>query len=298
MLHIIVLILKILGFVLLGAAGFSLFLLVFVVLCPFSYRLDAAGENDLEHMNGKLRFSWLFHLLTGHIVWDGKKVLWQIRIGWKHFKSSREEQEFSSKVAKKKRASSRKQAESILDLDVEKAGEKPSSTGRGSDLYKQNEENAEQSRKKGYTNEKKIRLWEKIKYTFEKICDNMKSLKKKKQKLISFVENEVHRNAFFKTIRQMIRFLEKCSPQKADIWIQYGFEDPSWTGYTLALFSLFYPSIGEHTRLQPDFENKVLRGRAFVQGSLCLFSVLSPVLVLLLDKNVRITYRHVRRFKL
>ena len=61
---------------------------------------------------------------------------------------------------------------------------------------------------------------------------------------------------------------------------------------------MIYPSIGEFTRLQPDFEHKVLRGKADIKGRIRAIHALVLAWNMLLDKNVRATYRHIRNFKL
>ena len=136
------------------------------------------------------------------------------------------------------------------------------------------------------------------KYTFQKFCDNIRTLEKKKDKLLSFIENETHHNAFLRAIKEIRRFLQSLKPRKADIWFEFGFEDPALTGYALALLSMIYPSIGEFTRLQPDFEHKVLRGKADIKGRIRAIHALVLAWNMLLDKNVRATYRHIRNFKL
>ena len=70
------------------------------------------------------------------------------------------------------------------------------------------------------------------------------------------------------------------------------------TGYVLALISMIYPFIGENAEIRPDFEHKILRGRVYVKGRIRALHAVSFALRLLLDKNVRTTYRHIRKFKL
>ena len=141
-------------------------------------------------------------------------------------------------------------------------------------------------------------FWEKIKYTFQKICDNIRSLVKKKERLTAFIQNEVHKSAFFKVIRELRRFLKTLRPRKADVCAEFGFTDPAVTGYVLALISMIYPFIGEYAEIRPDFERKILRGRVYVKGRIRALHAVSFALRLLLDKNVRTTYRHIRKFKL
>ena len=65
MLHIILLILKIFGFLILGILAFVLLVFFVVLLSPFTYRLEASVENTRESMRGGLKFHWLFRLVSG-----------------------------------------------------------------------------------------------------------------------------------------------------------------------------------------------------------------------------------------
>lgn len=76
---------------------------------------------------------------------------------------------------------------------------------------------------------------------FRKLCDNIKTLIKKKEVLEQFLKNEIHKNAFSKLIKETKQFAIKLRPRKAAIKAKFGFEDPSVTGYILALISIIYP---------------------------------------------------------
>ena len=61
---------------------------------------------------------------------------------------------------------------------------------------------------------------------------------------------------------------------------------------------MMYPLIGEYTELQPDFERRILKGNACIEGRFRVIYVLIVAWNLIWDKNVRTTYRHIRNFKL
>ena len=61
---------------------------------------------------------------------------------------------------------------------------------------------------------------------------------------------------------------------------------------------MIYPFIGEHVQLEPDFENKILKGQAFVQGKI---RGIYPVIFLwnmLWSKQVRQTIADIKNFRL
>ena len=298
MLHIILLILKILGFLILGILALILLVLLIVLLNPFMYSLKASGEDSLESIKGEMRFRWLFRLLSGRVAYENGAVAWQMRIAWKKYGSLDEDgsQDEDKGVEKIQTPESRKAEEPRETTSRERQRQEEAPE-------KKQEENPKRivkkkNKKDPSLSERFWAFWDKIKYTFQKICDNIRTLGKKKDKLIAFTEDAVHRSAFSKVIKELQRLLRTLCPQKADVWLKFGFEDPALTGYALAMLSLIYPYVGEYTRLQPDFENKVLKGKAYVKGKIRVVHILIPALSLLLDKNVRITYHHIRRFRL
>ena len=82
-LHIIGLILKIIGIILLVILGILLLLIGILLFAPIRYELNAAFPGKLEEAKGCLRISWLFHLVSGRVVYQDGDVKWQGRIAWK-----------------------------------------------------------------------------------------------------------------------------------------------------------------------------------------------------------------------
>ena len=298
MLHIILLILKILGFLILGILALLLLVLLIVFLDPFVYRVEAAGQNTLESIKGEVRFRWLFRLLSGSVSYENGKALWRIRIAWKQFSGEDGEEHTAADHGKNEARTENEDKTRKVTAEKSQAFENDQERKVQKEKKEDTEEKQREQKKSSGLSERFREFWGKIKYTFRKICDNIRTLGKKKEKLTAFIEDNVHRSAFLRAVKEIRRLLRALCPQKADVWLEFGFGDPALTGYTLALLSLIYPSVGEFTRLQPDFENKVLRGKAYIAGRIRIVHILIPALSLLLDKNVRTTYHHIRRFKL
>lgn len=98
------------------------------------------------------------------------------------------------------------------------------------------------------------------------ICDKIKLLLEKKERLAEFITDEVHRKAFFKAKDEAFKLLRRLKPKKLAADLHYGFEDPCTTGQVLAGLSMLYPFWGEHVSIIPDFEQKVLEGSPVHQG--------------------------------
>ena len=338
MLHIILLILKILGLLILGILGLIVFLAAVVLLAPAGYCLEASGKDTPESLRGRLKFHWLFHLISGEMQYEDGRLAWRMRAGWKKFGSGMEEDEdvisdktdtdatgpvpvLSEKTEEPQKSETEKiglQESQPQKSRSQESQPLPAQTNPTPEKVRQKleQEQAEQTgkaqngpakrgRKKARKRKRKKSLyerlkefWEKIKYTFHKICDNIRALGKKKERLTSFVRNEVHKSAFLKVMRELRCFLKTLRPRKAEIYTEFGFTDPALTGYALALISMIYPFVGECTEIRPDFEHRVLRGRIYVKGRIRAVHIVAFALRLLTDKNVRTTYRHIRKFKL
>lgn len=308
MLHIILLILKIIGFLLLGIIALILILAAAVILSPFAYKADLSADNCVESIKGNIHFHWLLHLLEGHISYKDGKFEWQIRAAWKKFRSEDNSEDVlptAHSSADEQPDSPESKAKSVLpaenkddSLPQDKNKAHPSSVNNSAESTEESSGKSGISVKISRLCERFQKFKEKIKYTFRKMCDKIKTLKKKKDRIASFLQNTTHQNAFSCLIKEVRRLLRFLKPSKASVDLEFGFTDPAYTGYTLAWISLIYPMIGEYTQLKPDFEHKVFRGNIFVKGKIRILYALIFMWNMLWDKTVRITYRHLRKFRL
>lgn len=301
MLHIILLILKILGLLILGIMGLILLAIAIILLAPAGYRLEASGKDTMESLRARLTFHWLFRLISGEMFYENGRFTWRMRAGWKKFGSGMEKEDDTDEIESVPESSGKPEKQRMSEPQPAHTKEQPEKVQKIPAEEKQEKVQGAYARKtkqKQSLYERLKGFWEKIKYTFQKICDNIRSLGKKKERLTAFVRNEVHKSAFFKTVRELRRFLKTLRPRKAEVYAEFGFADPAVTGYVLALISMIYPFIGEHTEVLPDFEHRIFRGRIFVKGRIRALHIVSFVLRLLMDKNVRTTYRHIKKFKL
>lgn len=318
MLHILLLILKIIGILLLVLLLLILLLFLTVSLSPLCYRAEGSCRGNPDTLFGKVRFHWLFHLLSGEAVYDGGEVSWRLRIAWKHMGGEEEEDaEQDAQCLEKATVPERQDLQDTPEREKipDREAPKPESTPKEerktapAKTVQHREDSRKEARgpetrrkKKAPEKESLSKRFEKylgrIKYTFRKFCDKMKVLTRKKDRLKAFIESEVHRNAFFRVLKELKRLLGFLRPKKMDFNVEFGCRNPEYTGYILAGISMIYPMIGEFTQLQPNFEQRILKGNAYIEGKFRIIYVLITAWNLIWDKNVRITYRHIRKFKL
>ena len=307
MLHIIFLILKILGLVLLAAVGIIILLLAAFILLPARYTAAASWDGTMDSLRWRVKFHWLIHLISGEAVYENGRLIWRFRTAWKHFDSTSGYKKTSSAAPERIRTSAEKTAGSTEDLkDTARPVKQKPEAGKEQEPEAEKEQKAKTQKtvsdkkkeKKISFSEKISAYWDKIKYTFKKLYDNIKALAKKKETLRRFLTNEIHKNAFLKAVKELKRLLRRLCPEKLEGDIEFGFEDPAYTGYLLAGISLIYPMAGEFLNIRADFENKVLKGSVLAAGKLRLLYILIPAWNLFFDRNVKITYRHIKKFKL
>lgn len=382
MLHIILFILKILGWILLAILGLLVLLVCIVFFVPLRYRAEGRCKGTLDSLYGKIRFSWLLHLVSGSAVYDGGKLMWTIRIAWKKLYGGMEEEweeeeapagavmhteeedlkaleelldggekqqqesrkeelpeknlpekdslaenspqknppeenlpnenlqgkknpdkitegEENQEAAEKAASAENRTVSKKIPADQNANSEKTGSASKIENTESEKEGIASKIKKKCQKSSKWIQgIYNKIKYTFEKICDTIKTLLEKKDKLLEFIEDEIHRSAFFTALKELRRLLRFLKPKRVEADLHFGFEDPSITGKVLGLISMIYPFLGEHTNIQPDFEQKILEGNIAISGKLRVLYVVIMGWNLIWNKNVRTTFRHIRKFEL
>ena len=141
-------------------------------------------------------------------------------------------------------------------------------------------------------------LIQKIKCTFRNLCDKIRMLKQKKDKLAEFILDEVHVDAFRRVKKELLGLIRRLRPKEITADVQYGFGDPCMTGQVLAGLCMLYPVIGECVNIFPDFENRTLKGRIHIGGKIHGYYFLILCWNLVWSKNIRLTYRHIKNFEL
>ena len=314
MIHILFLILKIIGWILLFLLVILLLLILTILFYPVKYRLSAQGENTLDTLVAYGKVSWLFHLISGSASYEHGELKWKLRLAWKKFDSSKEEQKETSEKSvtpeplEKEPLEDEKKSEikdnpPEKDVKIEKASEKEPKIEKGSKIEKEpgiEKESGtektkvrEERRSENVQTESKLK---KIKYTFQKLCGTIKKAGEKKEFLTAFLTYEKHQRAFEAVKKELCHLLHVLKPKKLQANVTFGFSDPSWTGYMLAFLGSIYGLIGEYVQIQPDFEERKLEGNASAEGKIRVIYFAVPAWKLFWNKDVKITYKHIRKY--
>lgn len=312
MLHILLLILKIIGIIIAVLLGIVLALLLILLFVPVRYEAQGICKGSSDSLKGKVKLTWLLNLLRVDVMYKEKHMTWRIRLlFWKRSSSkgkkavhpeegSYEKQEIKEEKADEEKTPITDDANNTDEPEVKEpeikeaavADEDAKSTPEASEVL-QTEKNQERH-SEDKTDPSKAEKKKSARKHKNKAKDFFRKIKDKKEQVTSFIRNETHKEAFEKVKKELFRLLKILRPKRLEGNIIFGFEDPSYTGKTLALLSVFYPFFGPVFTITPDFEQAIFKGNLFCKGKIRLSYFVHPVWVLFWNRNVRATYRDIK----
>ncbi len=166
----------------------------------------------------------------------------------------------------------------------------------------ESEENAESgSKKKGslFTKIKQIivnikAIPEKIKQKVTHIVKTIKLLWHKKEKVVLFLQDELHQTALGKAWTTVKQVVGHILPGKIKGHVEFGTGDPASTGKALGVLGILYARYGKHVTVVPDFYEKRVVAELEFKGRIRFGTLLVKGLCLLRDKHVK---RFIGNFK-
>lgn len=311
MLHILFLILKILGIIIAIILGILVLILSILLFVPVRYEISVRCDGHLESLKAKAKITWLLHFIRGEAFYSEQCWKRRIRVAWKwlgkkqlrqevkhkkphqvqeeHVKASVASQTQNVKEIKKVRETQNKRTEDSLKKES-KSSKIPSP--------KEAKSTKKTRAEKKTISEKFRNKWERVKRRMQELCDKWKHFIEKKDVLERFLVEKNHKSAFRKLKKEFTFLLKKWKPQKLNLRVRFGFEDPSVTGYVLAGLAFIYPFWGENLCVEPEFEERIFKGSIDMKGKIRLSHLVVSVARLFVSKAVRVTYRDIKEFEL
>ena len=327
MLHIIGLILRILGILLLGIIGLLLLFLFILLFVPVRYELKAEFPGELSSAKVRFRLTWLLHFLSARVYYEEQEFAWWLRVAWKKFPKIEEpDKETEEEPDIKKEPDAKQEPDEKETTDIKGISEKTEVSKKSTKIpqtevaektckesskeipedssikwtERENQENRKKEKKPSVYERLKrkiITIWQKIKYTFAKICGKIKDISKNisdtKEAIQIFLNDEVHRSAFRKVKKELIWIKRLLKPKIFQVRLNYGFEDPCLTGQILGLLGMAYPFVGDNMEIEPDFEQKVLKGNIHIKGRIRMIHLAVFAVKLFVHKETRKTIMEV-----
>ena len=125
---------------------------------------------------------------------------------------------------------------------------------------------------------------EKLKMSWDKKMDKLKAVKE-------FWNDEVTKEVKKRLIATGKKLLLHILPRKWKGRIEFGLEDPYVMGQILMVCGILMPIYEDKLEIKPDFEEEKLSGSFSLKGHIIPGYLLFQCLSLLLNKNIRITYK-------
>lgn len=135
--------------------------------------------------------------------------------------------------------------------------------------------------------EKIKQIIEKVKCTFQNICDTIKNIKSEYDFYKGLWDRPEGKAAVKNVLRQVWYLLKKIKPSKIEGDVIFGTGDPASTGQIIGGIAAVYRFMPEELHITPDFEEKRYEGNLHVKGKLRLIHIVIIAVKLIADKNFR-----------
>lgn len=320
MLHILLLILKIIGIVLLVILGTLLLGIACALFVPVRYRIEAVRkEGDGEPpVAVRVKVTWLLHLFNLLVRFNGEIFVRARILIFTVFRMPKKERR-RKKPEKEKKAGKRREREKTEKAEPSGSGEESSPSQeetadavtqtRTYDEKETEPEEPADAQKKPNLLEKlrtlpkilrtlfeKIRgLFENIQYTISSFCDKIRSMSDTIEYYREIVEGEPFKRSLALCSGELMAIFKSLKPRKIEASFIVGMDDPATTGEILAICGMLYPIIGGHVDVRGDFENKRLEGHFLIIGKLRMFTFLRTAVKVYFNKDIRRLYRLLKK---
>ena len=268
-------ILKIIGIVLLVILGIIIVILCLLLFTPVTYKACITKNGELKAEGGA---GWLLNFVHAVFAFKDKAFDWDLKIAGFSIKNKITGRKKKDKK-KKKKDRARKQP---TIMPGEKAGKS---------VIKEAEKAAKAEAKIKLEGRKED--WD-IFEEGEKPTLMMR-IKRKAASLYEKLRMALKVKKAYDAVKgSLFRLIKHILPKKISGYIVYGFDDPSATGKSAALLSIFYPVLPEKLEISPCFEGAMLECDLQIKGRIFLIYVLVHGLKIYFNKEVKIAMGRVK----
>lgn len=309
MLHILFIILKIIGIILLAAIAFILLAVLVVLFVPIRYQvsIERTEEDGAPPISVRGSVFWLLHLINVRFHYPEKPML-RARIALRTIFVYPQESTDSATSKKRK-----KKKTTVSEASRDKSPSIAADPGRlpaGQEQQNQAETDGEEQtgQKKSILQklrsfvERIIEFWNRLKqilsniqYTIRRLCDKIKDILHNIQYYKEVFESDVFQQSFALCRGELGYALRHLKPTKlkAD-WI-IGTGDPVLNSDILAVYGVYYPLVGQNVRIVADYDAKHIEGTALIKGRIRLFALVRVAWRIYFNKNIRTLIRLLKK---
>lgn len=309
MIHILLLILKIIGIVLLVVLSLALLILFF----PVTYKVVGKLEQKDYHL--KVAAGWLFGIIYFGMLKDKNIEKYALRVFGIPVKKYPKKAKYKKEKQNKKQKKSHKEMKDEISKQPEKNFKADTETEKTpvtvgyenqmpEDSSVKERAGREETGEKSKDTEKKKNIAHKVTDFIKKVIQFFKkaifkgkllskNIEETKEKIIEikkFVSANTTKEAYKYAKKIFIKILKHILPKKIRGNIHFGFETPDLTGKTLGYIAIGFSNFHinpKHINIEPDFENRVLEGNIKIKGRIMIGVIGIYLLKLYMKKEIR-----------
>lgn len=170
------------------------------------------------------------------------------------------------------------------DAEERAGGEKVSETGeRGT------------GRKSKKQDEDSDGIISRILQTIRNFCDKLRGIKEKAEKIEALWISDHMVSSRSLLGKQLLYLIRHTKPKNLSGYLRFGFDDPSTTGYAMALYGILYPIWSPKLSVEPDFERQILDCHILIKGKIRVWHFVRVVLRMVLSGDVRRVIKEVKK---
>lgn len=301
MLHVLLMILKIVGWILAALFLLLLFLLLIFLFVPVRYQ---AFVSKKESVQAEVKVTWLLRILSFLLSFRDGSLSIKIKVFGLPLKAPFGERPEKADMKEEEEEREMEKPRENLGLEDKVLEEKLPSREEPPLTAKVKEASPDLT-----LSEERVswfyKIWSRLsdifakirnlKYTFQRFCVKMKQIGGKAQGVKEFLKDERTKAALALALSQVRVLLLHLLPKKLRGEIRFGTSDPALTGEILGGISIFYPVFMDNVKVTPEFEKTCLEGELFVKGRFRLVTVALIAIKLLINKNIRFVFRKLSR---
>lgn len=267
MVHILLLILKAIGILILVLLGLVLAVVCLVLFVPVCYE---AGGSWKDKPAGKGKISWLFGAVSLSAGYDGDEsgLTAGVRLfGQKLWEMGEEKETPKAPWPLDEETLRGTDAERKEPKDRKKPEEKETA------LWEENQQPRLEPEDKRHTEHKKKDVFgrakgflEKLKFSFQSFCDKLKNIQNIAEEKKAWLEDEENQASLKLLWKQTGRFLRHVCPRGGEGSVTFGFEEPYLTGQVLSAAALIYPFFEGNLEICPVFDDTVFEAEGSFKG--------------------------------
>ena len=267
MVHILLLILKAIGILILVLLGLVLAVVCLVLFVPVCYE---AGGSWKDKPAGKGKISWLFGAVSLRAGYDGDESGLTARVrlfGQKLWEMGEEKETPKAPRPLDEETLRGTDAERKEPEDRKKPEEKETA------LWEENPQPRLEPEDKRHTEHKKKDVFgrakgflEKLKFSFQSFCDKLKNMQNIAEEKKAWLEDEENQASLKLLWKQTGRFLRHVCPRGGKGSVTFGFEEPYLTGQALSAAALIYPFFEGNLEICPVFDETVFEAEGSFKG--------------------------------